>query len=116
MRLRNEKIKYYGEIKDENNYLKIVRASDILLMPSLAEDFPTVVIEAMSQGLTVLANCVGAVSSVVNNDNGWIVSPDFEKFKSAMIKIINAPSIEVDLKKKKCLKTIEEDFFLGCKC
>jgi glycosyltransferase involved in cell wall biosynthesis len=36
---------------------------------------PNVIMEGMARGLAVLTTDVGAISSVVNQDNGWFVKP-----------------------------------------
>lgn len=53
--------------------------SDLLVMPSLKEGLPMTLIEAVSVGLPVLANNVGAVSTLVkNNFNGILIDHSSE--------------------------------------
>lgn len=48
--------------------------SDILILPSHAEGFPNVVMEALAEGLPVIATCVGAIpDSVADGCNGLLV-------------------------------------------
>jgi glycosyltransferase involved in cell wall biosynthesis len=53
--------------------------SDLLVMPSLKEGLPMTLIEAVSVGLPVLANDVGAVGTLVkNNFNGILINHSSE--------------------------------------
>ena len=52
---------------------------DFLIMPSLKEGLPMTLIEALASGLPVMANKVGAISSIVKSEhNGYLVK-DFSK-------------------------------------
>jgi glycosyltransferase involved in cell wall biosynthesis len=44
-----------------------MRASDILILPSYTEGLPLVLLEAMSQGLAVIASDVGGISEIVRD-------------------------------------------------
>ena len=69
--------------------MKIVSTKKILLMASTTEGFPTSVAEAFSVGVPVVTTDVGSVSSVVvNNDNGFCITKDFED--SEYLKCIEA--------------------------
>lgn len=66
-------------------------AIDLLILPSLSEGLPFVVLEAMAAGKPVLATDVGAMSEVIrNNDNGWLVTPgNVEVLKDKLIKVLS---------------------------
>jgi glycosyltransferase involved in cell wall biosynthesis len=51
----------------------IIDSADLLIVPSYAEGMPTVILEAMSRGLLVLASNVGAVSALVDARNGRLM-------------------------------------------
>jgi glycosyltransferase involved in cell wall biosynthesis len=60
---------------------KIWRENQILLLPSLHEGMPLVVVEAMISGRTVVSNNVGGISEWINNTFGFISkSPLSEDF------------------------------------
>lgn len=77
------KVKMCGYINDPAEYFI---ESDLLIMPSLTEGLPMTLIESMASGLPVLANDVGAISSlVVHNHNGFLCSvPAEEKWSTGL--------------------------------
>lgn len=48
---------------------------EALILPSLYEGMPTVILEAMGFGLPIIATDVGAVATLVDRDNGLLVPP-----------------------------------------
>jgi len=59
-------VTYHGVIRDKHELIKIVDSCDVLLLPSLSEGMPTVVLEAKARGLSVIATDVGAMSEIEN--------------------------------------------------
>ena len=55
---------YHGVVRDKHELIKIVDSCDVLLLPSLSEGMPTVVLEAKARGLQVLATDVGSMSDL----------------------------------------------------
>jgi colanic acid/amylovoran biosynthesis glycosyltransferase len=53
-----------------------LRASDVLLLPSLDEGLPTVVLEAMASGIPVVASDCGGISEAITDGvEGLLISP-----------------------------------------
>ena len=62
-------VSLHGFVSDPSDYLI---APDVLIMPSLREGLPMTLIEALASGIPVIANDVGALSSlVVQGHNGY---------------------------------------------
>lgn len=70
-------------------------AIDLLVLPSLSEGLPNVVLEAMTYSKPVLATDVGAVREVLtNNESGWIIPPrDSDAIARKLIEISKDPSL-----------------------
>jgi glycosyltransferase involved in cell wall biosynthesis len=65
---------------------KLLGQSDMLVLPSVYDIFPTVILEAMSMGLPVIATDVGGVPEMVRLNTGILVPPqDAEALKDAII-------------------------------
>jgi glycosyltransferase involved in cell wall biosynthesis len=104
-------VKYHGEIRDKQQLNSLLRQCDVLVCPSWSEGMPNVILEAMANGLTVLASDVGATNVLVNENTGWLI----EKIspigiKRAIEKIISTEPTIIDAKKKASLKLIKEKF------
>ena len=53
----------------------LLESSDVLILPSHAEGFPMVIVEAFAYGVAVISSPVGAIAEIVlNNENGLLVS------------------------------------------
>jgi glycosyltransferase involved in cell wall biosynthesis len=69
-------------------------SADLLVLPSLFDSFPVVVIEAMAAGLPVVATRVGGVPEIVaEGQTGLIVPPgDPERLADAMRAVLSDPA------------------------
>lgn len=70
-------------------------SSDVVVLPSLHENFPVVGLEAMSSGKAVIASNVGGIPELVsNNKNGILVSPcNVEQMVEALFRLLENPSL-----------------------
>jgi glycosyltransferase involved in cell wall biosynthesis len=59
---------HHGLIRDKGQLMGLLDECDVLLLPSLSEGMPTVILEAMARGLSVIATDVGACSELVSSD------------------------------------------------
>ncbi len=67
-------VRFLGERSDA---LEIIASSDLLVLPSLSDPFPVVVLEAMALGLpAVVTRSGGAAEMQVNGETGIVVQPD----------------------------------------
>lgn len=81
-------IKFLG-FKNKIKIAKAMKTSDIFILPSLVENLPCVIIEALVSGLPVIATNVGGVSEMINQNNGILVPPkDVNLLSQAIINMI----------------------------
>ena len=101
LQIKNPKIKYWGSIKEESQIQAILDSGDVLLLPSRAEGMPTVILEAMARGLAVIATDVGAVSELINHENGCLIEAgQVNELKMAMLSYINGSSVTLMSQKR----------------
>lgn len=104
-------VNYHGEIRDKQELNKLLKQYDVLVCPSWSEGMPNVILEAMANGLTVLATDVGATNVLVNEKTGWLMeSSSVSAIKNTIQKIVSTPAPEIDSKKKAALSLIKEKF------
>lgn len=87
-------VNYHGAIYDEKIKEKFFFNSDILLVPSLWEEpFGIVVLEAMANGLPVIASSKGGLEEIVkNNEIGITCEPTIGEFVESIKKLISNES------------------------
>jgi glycosyltransferase involved in cell wall biosynthesis len=79
----NEKVEFLGARDDVPS---ILNDCDCLLLPSLWEAFPIVLLEAAACNVPIITTPVGSISTLVDNENGYIV--DLDEFKDAMVEVL----------------------------
>ncbi len=70
----NSNVIYHGYV-DEIKRKDVLLKSDVLVLPSYGEGFPMVIMEAYSTGCMVISTNVGAIPEILNESNGFIISP-----------------------------------------
>ncbi|MBT2605123.1 glycosyltransferase family 4 protein [Bacillus sp. ISL-53] len=79
-----------GWISDQKMIDEIYRKSVIYVLPSYNEGMPMSILEAMSYGLPVVSTDVGSISSVVKEENGFVIKPgDVEALTNCLINLLN---------------------------
>lgn len=69
-------ITFTGSIQDPALMQMYYRAADLFVLPSLAENSPLVIIEALTCGTPVVASNVGGIPELIDNDSGQLFEPD----------------------------------------
>jgi colanic acid/amylovoran biosynthesis glycosyltransferase len=65
---------YLEKRKPQSEVFSLMQETSLLLMPSLEEGIPNVVVEAMAIGLPVISTDCGGVPELITNDKeGWLV-------------------------------------------
>jgi glycosyltransferase involved in cell wall biosynthesis len=105
----NPKFIYHGPINDEKSLQKVLDNADILLLPSLSEGMPTVIIEAMARGLTVVATQVGAVEELVVYNSGFLIEAGNKDLLFKVLQIVQGLSPKhIHSLKKRSLEHIKK--------
>jgi glycosyltransferase involved in cell wall biosynthesis len=72
----HQKLHLMGLIKKQEEMVSLYSAADALMITSLAENFPNVVIEAMSCGIPVVGFATGGIKDqIIHKKNGWLTEP-----------------------------------------
>jgi len=67
------KTKFMGFLKDEFSTVLVYNAADVFVTPSLADNFPTTVLESQSCGTPVVGFNVGGIPDMIKHlDNGYL--------------------------------------------
>jgi len=89
------KLVFLGEQADMS---KIYAASDIVVLTSAYEGTPNVLLEAMANGLPVVAASVGGVPEILDSDRGFLVDPlNFKELAESVSKLVNDPQLRARL-------------------
>jgi len=69
---------------------ELLRATDILVLPSTAENLPMVIVEAFARGIAVISTPVGAIPAVIDHERNGLLVPvgDIEKLAEALERLI----------------------------
>lgn len=82
-------VRFMGQRRD---IATILRALDALVVPSLWEGLPNVMLEAMAVGTPVIATRVGGIPDVLTDgQTGLLTEPDAESLSSAMLRGLENP-------------------------
>jgi glycosyltransferase involved in cell wall biosynthesis len=77
----------------------LLEVSDLFVLPSVYDIFPTVILEAMSKGLPVVATDVGGVPEMVDYDTGIIVkAADPEELAKGILTIFQNDYVSIGKK------------------
>lgn len=68
------RVRFLGE-RPKHEVADLMRAADLFVLPSLAENLPVVLIEAQASGLPAVATTVGGVPELVDDEAGLLVPP-----------------------------------------
>jgi len=105
--LKLPSVKYYGALREANKIREILDQCQVLVTPSHSEGMPNVIMEAMARGLAILTTPVGAIESVVDQENGWLLEPgNVQQLADALQSIIESTPEEIQIKQQASLKRI----------
>jgi len=92
--------------------IKEYKEADIFVLPSYAENFPLVMLEAMAAGLPLIITKVGAVSDVIKHEvNGLLIDPgDKKAIKESILRLIDDRSLRSSMGHSNLLESQNYDF------
>lgn len=81
---------------------KLYASSDVFVLPSYSEGFPTVISEAMSYGLPIVTSPIrGAVDLLSEGENALFVPPRRpDDLARALLRLLNDPGLCADMEKR----------------
>jgi len=86
------RVTFLGELNSFEVH-QLMGESDLLVVPSLSENYPGVIGEAQLIGCTVAASKVGGIPEMIEDGvSGFLFEPNPLACKSAIIRAINAPN------------------------
>jgi len=110
-RLKEKHIVYHGEIRDKKKLSEVIQSCQVLVCPSWSEGLPNVILEAMANGLAVIATDVGATRILVSDANGILLSDSQpSSILTAMNKMLDLPASEIEKKRSSSLAKIKKEF------
>lgn len=73
----SDRVDFIGYVAEREALLKLYREADVFVSPSLEDQQPKVLLEAMSQSLPLIATRVGGIPTIIEDSkNGLLVAPD----------------------------------------
>jgi glycosyltransferase involved in cell wall biosynthesis len=100
-------VTYYGALRETKRIQEILDQCQVLVTPSHSEGMPNVIMEGMARGLAILATPVGAIESVVDQRNGWLIEPgNVDTLARMLLQVIQSKPEEIHEKQKASLERI----------
>lgn len=109
----SEKIIHIDCIDDKNELAKYYSCADILINPTLEDNFPTVNLEALACGTPVITFDAGGSPESVDEETGIVVKKgDYESLKAAVLKMGKKTEAISEKCRKKAQNYDQEEKFL----
>ena len=115
--INQKNVHYHGVIQNENELKQVFDLADSLILPSISEGMPNVILEAMARGLAIITTDVGANRLMVSESNGLLIKNNyFSSVYDAMKKIISLNNNELKEMKISSIRSIENSFTWDLVC
>jgi glycosyltransferase involved in cell wall biosynthesis len=109
--LPDKRFIYHGEIRDRTLLNATLSKADVLVCPSWSEGMPNVILEAMANGLAVIATDTGATRLLVNENTGWLMaSPNTDTIVATLEGVLATSLQQIDAKKQNALTHVTTNF------
>jgi glycosyltransferase involved in cell wall biosynthesis len=90
-----EAVRFHGN-KSKAEVASLMRDACFVVLPSLSENLPCVLLEALASGLPLVATDVGGVTEIVDEDVGLVIPPNDIPALSAALEAMADSAIEYD--------------------
>jgi glycosyltransferase involved in cell wall biosynthesis len=91
-----ESYDYYGVYTKLSERTAFMRGLDVFVMPSFTEGTPNSIIEAMANGLPIIASEVGGIPDMIDSASGILVPPgDADALSRAIVKLAKDESLRI---------------------
>jgi glycosyltransferase involved in cell wall biosynthesis len=90
------KLNKLGRISDIQKLVDLYSACDVFVTPSLADNYPNVIIEAMACGLPVVGFASGGIPEMIDNEKNGLLVSDFDA-ATLRLAIIKSLAIDYDV-------------------
>lgn len=85
---------YLGNINDQSKLVAVYAASDVMVIPSIQDNLPNTIMEAISCGTPCVAFNVGGISDMIEHKkNGFLAAPEQERELARGVNFILADEI-----------------------
>lgn len=102
-------VEFLGIRKDVKELMNV---SKIFVLPSRWEGLPMVILEAMANGIPIIATDVGGIGEVIENKVNGIIVPeeDSETLANKIVELLDSEIFRLDLAKK-CIRKSKKGLF-----
>ena len=83
-----------------NDVADILKGMDVFLLPSQSEGMPMSIIEAMRQGLYIMASETGGIPEMIGDGYGELITRDYQQLAASIKHIVNDGVVTKDVKEK----------------
>ena len=91
---------YYGLYTKLTERAAFMRSLDVFVMPSFTEGTPNSIIEAMANGLPIIASEVGGIPDMIDSESGILVPPgDADALSRAIMRLAEDDSLRIRMGK-----------------
>ncbi|SFR66574.1 glycosyltransferase family 4 protein [Halogeometricum limi] len=88
---KHERVTYEGYVSEERKR-EMLNDGSVFVLPTYAENLPIALLEAMAGGNALVSTTVGAIPSLIDDDNGVLVEPgDAETLAATLSDLVNDP-------------------------
>lgn len=103
--LRDGLVRHVQPVRARGELVRLLDEHEVLVVPSVAEGMPFVILEAMARGLAVIATRVGAIPAFVSEEMGWLVpAGDVHALFRAIYEAVEMPAASLYRKRAAALR------------